>query len=204
MRLAKSQAHQPFPGFFGPGCLLSNHRCKSLFQSVCPDSNRAFSLFGQMHSASALFEMKKGAAFSVRQDQQNDAQIFVSFFEKNTAASREKLCSKRALAVTSETAGRRRPLRPHFFTTGGSLTWTPKTQAVSFATLKKSVFPCTVQALKPCRWRESSCLSFGTAHLSAASPARAACSIAGRMRTRPRQRMPYIASRTSPRRRWSI
>jgi len=42
--------------------------------------------------------MKKGAAFSVRQDQQNDAQIFVSFFEENTAASREKLCSKRALA----------------------------------------------------------------------------------------------------------
>ena len=109
-----------------------------------------------------------------------------------------------ALAAASETAGRRRPLRPHFFTTGGSLTWTPKTQAVSFATLKKSVFPCTVQALKPCRWRERSCLSFGTAHPSAASPARAACSIAGRMRTRPRQRMPYIASRTSPRRRWSI
>ena len=26
--------------------------------------------------------MKKGAAFSVRQDQQNDAQFFVSFFEK--------------------------------------------------------------------------------------------------------------------------
>ena len=29
---------------------------------------------------SALFEMKKGAAFSVRQDQQNDAQIFVILF----------------------------------------------------------------------------------------------------------------------------
>ena len=112
--------------------------------------------------------------------------------------------SKRALAAASETAGRRRPLRPHFFTTGGSLTWTPKTQAVSFATLKKSVFPCTVQALKPCRWRERSCLSFGTAHPSAALPARVACSIAGRMRTRPRQRMPCFASRTSPRRRWSI
>ena len=28
--------------------------------------------------------------------------------------------------------------------------------------------PCTVQALEPCRWRESSCLSFGTAHPSAA------------------------------------
>ena len=58
MRLAKSQAHQPFPGFFGPGFFLSNHRCKSLFQSVCPDSNRAFSLFRQMHSASALFERR--------------------------------------------------------------------------------------------------------------------------------------------------
>ena len=93
--------------------------------------------------------------------------------------------SKRALAAASETAGRRRPLRPYFFTTGGSLTWTPKTQAVSSATLKKSVFPCTEQALEPCRWREISCLSFGTAHPSAASPARAACSIGERMRTRP-------------------
>jgi len=58
MRLAKSQAHQPFPGFFGPGFLLSNHRCKSLFQSVCPDSNRGLSPFGQMHSASALFQRR--------------------------------------------------------------------------------------------------------------------------------------------------
>ena len=49
-------------------------------------------------TTSALFEMKKGAVFSVRQDQQNDTQVFVSFFEKNTAASREKRCSKRALA----------------------------------------------------------------------------------------------------------
>ena len=49
-------------------------------------------------ATSALFEMKKGAVFSVRQDQQNGAQIFVSFFEKNTAASREKRRSKRALA----------------------------------------------------------------------------------------------------------
>jgi len=58
MRLAKSQAHQPFPGFFKPGFLLSNHRCKSLLQGVCPDSNRAFSLFGQMCSAGALFERR--------------------------------------------------------------------------------------------------------------------------------------------------
>ena len=48
-------------------------------------------------TTSALFEMKKGAAFSVRQDQQNDAQFFVSFFEKNTAASRKNRHSKRAL-----------------------------------------------------------------------------------------------------------
>ena len=47
---------------------------------------------------SALFEIKKGAAFSVRQDQQNDAQVFLIFFEKNTAASREKRRSKRAPA----------------------------------------------------------------------------------------------------------
>ena len=88
--------------------------------------------------------------------------------------------SKKALAAASETAGRRRPLRPHFFYNRRSLTWTPKTQAVSSATLKKSVFLCTVRALEPCRWRGRSCLSFGTAHPSAASPARVACSIAGR------------------------
>ena len=40
-------------------------------------------------ATSALFEMKKGAAPLVWQDQQNDAQIFMSFFEKNTAASRK-------------------------------------------------------------------------------------------------------------------
>ena len=49
-------------------------------------------------TTSALFEMKKGAVFSVRQDQQNDAQVFVSFFEKNTAVSRKNRRSKRALA----------------------------------------------------------------------------------------------------------
>ena len=49
-------------------------------------------------ATSALFEMKKGAAFSVRQGQQNDAQIFVSFFEENTAANRKNRRSKRALA----------------------------------------------------------------------------------------------------------
>ena len=49
-------------------------------------------------ATSALFEMKQGAAFSVRQDQHNDAQIFVSFFEENTAANRKNRRSKRALA----------------------------------------------------------------------------------------------------------
>lgn len=49
-------------------------------------------------ATSALFEMKKGAAFSVRQDQQNDAQFFVSFFAKKTAASGKNRHSKRALA----------------------------------------------------------------------------------------------------------
>ena len=49
-------------------------------------------------ATSALFEMKKGAAFSVRQDQQNDAQVFVSFFEENTATSQKNRRSKRALA----------------------------------------------------------------------------------------------------------
>lgn len=46
---------------------------------------------------SALFEIKKGAAFSVRQDQQNDAQIFEIFLRKYRCRS-EKRRSKRALA----------------------------------------------------------------------------------------------------------
>jgi len=33
-------------------------------------------------ATSALFEMKKGTAFLVRQDQQNDAQIFMIFLRK--------------------------------------------------------------------------------------------------------------------------
>ena len=49
-------------------------------------------------TTSALFEMKKGAAPLVRQDQQSDAQIFVILFWENAAASREKRRSKRALA----------------------------------------------------------------------------------------------------------
>ena len=46
---------------------------------------------------SALFEIKKGAAFSVRHGQQNDAQIFEIFLRKYRCHS-EKRCSKRALA----------------------------------------------------------------------------------------------------------
>nr|DAK93144.1 MAG TPA: hypothetical protein [Caudoviricetes sp.] len=33
MRLAQSQAHQPFPGFFEPGFLLLNHRFLWRFRS---------------------------------------------------------------------------------------------------------------------------------------------------------------------------
>ena len=80
MRLAKSQAHQPFPGFFKPGFLLSNHRCKSLFQSVCPDLNRAVSLFRQMHSASALFERRffwLAAVFFLRKNYKDSGAVLL-------------------------------------------------------------------------------------------------------------------------------
>ena len=49
-------------------------------------------------ATSALFEMKKGAAFSVRQDQQNDAQIFVILFLRKCCCQPGKRRSKRALA----------------------------------------------------------------------------------------------------------
>ena len=167
--------------------------------------NWSISCLGQFPTSSALLERtflsKKAASSQKKKHKYLDVVLSALTGRKKR---RPFSISKRALAAASETAGRRRPLRSHFFTTGGSLTRTPKTQAVSFATSKKSVLPCTVQALEPCRWREISCLSFGTAHPSAASPARAAYSIGERTRTRPRQRMPYIASRTSPRRRWSI
>ena len=39
---------------------------------------------------SALFEIKKGAAFSVRQDQQNDAQIFVILFLRKCCCQSRK------------------------------------------------------------------------------------------------------------------
>lgn len=57
-------------------------------------------------ATSALFEMKKGAAFSVRQDQQNDAQFFVSFFEENTAASRKNAVQKGHRLNTSARKGK--------------------------------------------------------------------------------------------------
>ena len=45
-------------------------------------------------ATSALFEMEKGAAPLVRQDQQNDAQIFVSFFEKMLLPARKIAAQK--------------------------------------------------------------------------------------------------------------
>ena len=41
-------------------------------------------------ATSALFEMKKGAAFSVRQDQQNGARIFVILFKEKHRCQSEK------------------------------------------------------------------------------------------------------------------
>ena len=41
-------------------------------------------------TTSALFEMKKGAAFSVRQDQQNDTQVFVILFWEKYRCQPEK------------------------------------------------------------------------------------------------------------------
>ena len=78
------------------------------------------------------------------------------------------------------------------------------TQNSSSATLRKSVRACTVQALKPSLWRTRRCLSIGTAHLSAASPARAACSIGGRMLAHLRPRRLSARPRTSPHGRESI
>ena len=45
-------------------------------------------------ATSALFEMKKGTAFLVRQDQQNDAQIFVSFLRKIPLPARKIAAEK--------------------------------------------------------------------------------------------------------------
>ena len=117
--------------------------------------NRRISCPGQFPTSSALLErtfLSKKAASSQKKDHKYLGVVLSALTGRKKR--RPFSISKRALAAASETAGRRRPLRPHFFTTGGSLTWTTKTQVVSSATLKKSVFPCTVQALEPCRWRE--------------------------------------------------
>ena len=200
----KARRINRFRAFSGPDSFFQTIDANRCFRASAPIRTGRFPFSGRcIQPAPFLSRVFHGwQRYFSQKNSQRLGRRFVGF--DRPKKRRPFSISKRALAAASETAGRRRPLRPHFFTTGGSLTWTPKTQAVSFATLKKSVFPCTVQALKPCRWRERSCLSFGTAHPSAASPARAAYSIGDRMWTRPRQRMPYIASRTSPRRRWSI
>ena len=46
MRLAESQAHQPFPGFFELGFFYLYHRCKGPFQAVLQDSNLLSSCIG--------------------------------------------------------------------------------------------------------------------------------------------------------------
>ena len=46
-------------------------------------------------ATSALFEMKKGAAFSVRQDQQNDAQIFVILFLRKMQLPAGKIAAEK-------------------------------------------------------------------------------------------------------------
>ena len=60
--------------------------------------------------------------------------------------------SKRALAAASETAGRRRPLRPYFLQQEDRSHGHPKHSRQ----LRYLEEVCTVQALEPCRWRESS------------------------------------------------
>ena len=46
-------------------------------------------------ATSALFEMKKGTAFSVRQDQQNDAQIFVILFLRKIPLPAGKIAAQK-------------------------------------------------------------------------------------------------------------
>ena len=117
--------------------------------------NWRISCLGQFPTSSALLEMTFLSKKAASSQKKNHKYLGVVLSALTGRKKRRPFSiSKRALAAASETAGRRRPLRPHFFTTGGSLTWTTKTQVVSSATLKKSVFPCTVQALEPCRWRE--------------------------------------------------
>ena len=46
-------------------------------------------------TTSALFEMKKGAAPLVRQDQQNDAQIFVNLFLRKIPLPAERIAAEK-------------------------------------------------------------------------------------------------------------
>ena len=114
--------------------------------------------------------------------------LFVAYFVDNTQLKRQ--------------AGEN--LSGLIFTTGGSFTWAPKTQAVSSATLKKSVFPCTV-------------LGFGTLPLEGAQlpvlwNGAPLCRITGKGSVFYRREDAdtsqaedaCIASRTPLRRRWSI
>ena len=107
MRLAKSQAHQPFPGFFKPGFLLSNHRCKSLFQGVCPDSNRAFSFSGRCVQPAPLFErrfFRLAAVFFSKKESQRFGRRFVGL--DGPRERRPFFISKRALVAAPAFVGR--------------------------------------------------------------------------------------------------
>lgn len=111
--------------------------------------NWRISCLGQFSTSSALLErtfLSKKAASSQKKNHKYLGVVLSALTGRKKR--RPFSISKRALAAASETAGRRRPLRPYFFTTGESLTWTPKTQVVSSATSKKSVFLCTVQDLE--------------------------------------------------------
>ena len=62
-------------------------------------------------ATSALFEMKKGAAFSVRQDQQNDAQIFVILFLRKMQLPAGKTPFKKGTGWTHLPEKGKRPVR---------------------------------------------------------------------------------------------
>ena len=62
-------------------------------------------------ATSALFEMKKGTAFLVRQDQQNDAQIFVILFWEKYRCQQEKSPLKKGAGWTHLHETGKRPVR---------------------------------------------------------------------------------------------
>ena len=62
-------------------------------------------------TTSALFEMKKGAAFLVRQDQQNDAQIFMILFWEKYRCQPEKSPLKKGAGWMYLPEGRKCPVR---------------------------------------------------------------------------------------------